>query len=411
MDDRRNPMARWSWAAIVTGLVAHEARRSRPDAARRPARPGLHPPRRLHRMFHHTAHTVQDNFIGYPETFVEPPLGYLHQRQFAVQVAKADPHRFTLYQTDFLPDTDQFSPIGASRFNMMYVAAARLVRADHRRVDPRPAGAGRVAPPGDPGDARGGRAADAGRAGPDRAVALSGGHGCRGGQQLQQHDRPQPDRGRRPSRCRRPSRPRPWGSARMFTDLRGSAAFPRGARGDPASPAGCGPDGRGPVRRLRPCAAAGGRAGDRIRRRPHRRPRRSKDSTPTVSVDLNRTVGEDTTFHKTATDRQRFQVHIDFGKVFEAQGNLDRAVQEYQDALKVAETRGRGHSQRGRRSPGPSPDRLDARPAGAVRPVRGPLPEGPEAQPRRTRRSGTTRATAIISRGDGPRPSGHSGRR
>ena len=69
----------------------------------------------------------------------------------------------------------------------------------------------------------------------------------------------------------------------------------------------------------------------------------SKDATPTVSVDVNRTVGEDTTFHKTATDRQRFQVHIDFGKVFETQGNLDRALQEYQDALKVAETRGRGH--------------------------------------------------------------------
>lgn len=67
-----------------------------------------------------------------------------------------------------------------------------------------------------------------------------------------------------------------------------------------------------------------------------------RDPVPTVSVDLNRTVGENTTFHKSATDRQRFQVHIDFGKVFEAQGNPDHALQEYQDALKVAEGRGRG---------------------------------------------------------------------
>lgn len=71
-------------------------------------------------------------------------------------------------------------------------------------------------------------------------------------------------------------------------------------------------------------------------------PTASRDPVPTVSVDLNRTVGENTTFHRTATDRQRFQVHIDFGKVFESQGNLDRALQEYQDALKVAEARGHG---------------------------------------------------------------------
>ena len=57
--------------------------------------------------------------IGYPENFVEPPLGHYINEQFTVQVAKADPHRFTLYHTDFLPGTNQFSPIGASRFNIM----------------------------------------------------------------------------------------------------------------------------------------------------------------------------------------------------------------------------------------------------------------------------------------------------
>ena len=74
---------------------------------------------RLHRLFHHSAHTIQDKFIGYPENFVEPPLGHYVNEQFAVQVAKADAHRFTLYRSDFLPGTSQFSPVGASRYNIM----------------------------------------------------------------------------------------------------------------------------------------------------------------------------------------------------------------------------------------------------------------------------------------------------
>ncbi len=49
-----------------------------------------------------------------------------------------------------------------------------------------------------------------------------------------------------------------------------------------------------------------------------------------------------TEFHAKATDRQSFQVHIDFGRVFEAQGNFDGAVLEYQDAITVLETTRRG---------------------------------------------------------------------
>jgi Flp pilus assembly protein TadD len=49
-----------------------------------------------------------------------------------------------------------------------------------------------------------------------------------------------------------------------------------------------------------------------------------------------------TDLQATATDRQRFQVHIDFGRVFEAQGNFDAAVLEYQDALTVLNERKRG---------------------------------------------------------------------
>jgi Flp pilus assembly protein TadD len=47
-------------------------------------------------------------------------------------------------------------------------------------------------------------------------------------------------------------------------------------------------------------------------------------------------------FHAKATDRQQFQVHIDFGRAFETQGNLDGAVLEYQDALTVVQTKRRG---------------------------------------------------------------------
>jgi len=43
-------------------------------------------------------------------------------------------------------------------------------------------------------------------------------------------------------------------------------------------------------------------------------------------------------FHAEATDEQRFHVHLDFGRVFESQGNVDRAVLEYQEALTVVET-------------------------------------------------------------------------
>jgi hypothetical protein len=73
----------------------------------------------IHRLFHHSAHTMQDKFIGYPDTFAEPPLGFYLTEQLTLQVGKADPHRFMLYRSDFLAGTNILSPIGASRFNIM----------------------------------------------------------------------------------------------------------------------------------------------------------------------------------------------------------------------------------------------------------------------------------------------------
>ena len=120
----RNERIRFSWwssAAMATGLIAGSvwAQAQPPDGSPGPPqvyeRKGL-----LHRWVHHSAATLQDKMIGYPENFIEPPLGYYVKEQMTLQVSKADPHRFTLYRTDFLPGTDRFSPTGASRFNLMY---------------------------------------------------------------------------------------------------------------------------------------------------------------------------------------------------------------------------------------------------------------------------------------------------
>jgi hypothetical protein len=120
MDQTAIRFVRWSWIAGILLLEPVPAQAQAPAPEEPPVTTPLCNRRGwLHRKLHHTAHTVQDKMIGYPENFVEPPLGHFINEQFTVQVAKADPHRFTLYHTDFLPGTNQFSPIGASRFNIM----------------------------------------------------------------------------------------------------------------------------------------------------------------------------------------------------------------------------------------------------------------------------------------------------
>jgi hypothetical protein len=69
--------------------------------------------------------TCCDTFIGRPDLFYEPPPGFYANEHLALMQAKADPHRFTLYHSDFLPDTNRLSPSGATRFNLI---AARLPR-------------------------------------------------------------------------------------------------------------------------------------------------------------------------------------------------------------------------------------------------------------------------------------------
>jgi hypothetical protein len=64
-----------------------------------------------------------DHYIGRHDMFYEPPPGYYVRNAFGIMRAKADPHRFMLYRSDFLPGSPALSPAGAMRFNLM---ASRL---------------------------------------------------------------------------------------------------------------------------------------------------------------------------------------------------------------------------------------------------------------------------------------------
>jgi Flp pilus assembly protein TadD len=68
----------------------------------------------------------------------------------------------------------------------------------------------------------------------------------------------------------------------------------------------------------------------------------SNEPSETSTADLASRTGPKTDFQKSATERQRFQVHIDFGRIFETQGNFDAAVLEYQDALTVVQAKKQG---------------------------------------------------------------------
>lgn len=75
------------------------------------------------RKLAHVNFVFHDKIAGWPEYFVEPPLGYHLRRNNALNVAKADPHRQLLYRSDFVGDTATLSPSGAQRLSLM---AARL---------------------------------------------------------------------------------------------------------------------------------------------------------------------------------------------------------------------------------------------------------------------------------------------
>ncbi len=77
-------------------------------------RPGL-----LCRFTRHVKFTVKDKLIGYPEYFVEPPLGTSVRDINGLMAARADCHTFTLYRSDFAPGTSRLTPSGAQRLGAL----------------------------------------------------------------------------------------------------------------------------------------------------------------------------------------------------------------------------------------------------------------------------------------------------
>jgi hypothetical protein len=111
----------WRAGALATGLLAATARGQgpipvNPTGPAPPLPQALAPPPNSWKPLGLHLH---DTFLGRPDDFVEPPVGFYVNQQYALMRAKADPHKFMLYRSDFLAGTNRLSPIGASRFNLM----------------------------------------------------------------------------------------------------------------------------------------------------------------------------------------------------------------------------------------------------------------------------------------------------
>jgi hypothetical protein len=110
----------WSAGGLAGGILSATVWAQAPVPSTGPA-PGAtaERPGPIRHFLRHTGRVLQDNWVGYPSEFIEPPPGFYVYETLGVMRAKADPHRFTFYRSDFLDGTAQLSPVGASRFNLM----------------------------------------------------------------------------------------------------------------------------------------------------------------------------------------------------------------------------------------------------------------------------------------------------
>jgi hypothetical protein len=115
-DRERRP---W-WASLLGLFLAAEAAEGQEPVPAPPAPPAQAPPRRIgpiRRAIRHVGRTVHEDFIGDPDLFAEPPLGASLYGTIAVMRAKAEPHVYTLYRSDFLVDAPALTPVGIGRMD------------------------------------------------------------------------------------------------------------------------------------------------------------------------------------------------------------------------------------------------------------------------------------------------------
>ena len=119
-DESPSSFARcWGWGPGGSRLCAGDE----PIVVRRPGPPTAHFHRRnasdpsAGPSRGRTA--VHEHFIGNPEEFIEPPLGFYLYENINMMKAGADPHQFTLYTSDFVPGGDRLTLAGTKRLNNM----------------------------------------------------------------------------------------------------------------------------------------------------------------------------------------------------------------------------------------------------------------------------------------------------
>ncbi len=84
----------------------HEHHLSRPGGA-------------LCRAAGHMKESLKSRLIGYPEYFIEPPLGASLQQNLGVMTAHAEQHNYFLYRSDFVAGSTTLTPNGARRLTTM----------------------------------------------------------------------------------------------------------------------------------------------------------------------------------------------------------------------------------------------------------------------------------------------------